>query len=98
MPGRLPDVQARFRNHTVALFEKHGMKNIGYWTANIGDYSDRLIYIVAFESVEQREKAWAAFRADPEWEKVVAESEANGPIVARLTNTLLTPTDFSPLQ
>ena len=98
MPGRLPDVQARFRNHTVGLFEKHGIKNIGYWTANIGDYNDRLIYIVAFESLEQRERAWAGFRSDPEWHKVVAESEANGPIVARITNTLLTPTDDSPLQ
>ncbi len=98
MPGRLPDVQARFREHTVALFEKHGIRNIGYWTANIGDYNNRLIYIVAFDSLEQRETAWAAFRADPEWHKAVSESEANGPIVARLTNTLLTPTDYSPLQ
>ena len=98
MPGRLPDLQARFREHTVALFEKHGIKNIGYWTASIGDYNNRLIYIVAFESLEQRERAWAIFRADPEWQKVAAESEANGPILARLTNTLLTPTDYSPLQ
>ena len=53
---------------------------------------------MAFEDVAQRERAWASFRADPEWHKVVAASEANGPIVARITNTLLTPTDFSPLQ
>ena len=98
VPGRLADVQARFRNHTVKLFEKHGFKNIGYWTPNVGDYSDRLVYIVAFESVEQRERAWAEFRSDPEWQKVVAASEAKGPIVARITNTLLTPTDYSPLQ
>jgi hypothetical protein len=98
VPGRLADVQARFRDHTVKLFEKHGMKNIGYWTADIGDYSDRLFYIVAFDSLEQRQRAWASFRSDPEWQRVVAESEANGPIVARVTNTLLTPTDYSPLQ
>ena len=98
VPGRLPDVEARFRNHTVKLFEKHGFKNIGYWKANVGDYSNRLIYIVAFENVEARERAWASFRSDPEWLRVVAESEANGPIVARVFNTLLTPTDYSPLQ
>lgn len=98
VPGRLPDVQARFRDHTLGLFEKHGFKNIGYWTPSVGDYSNRLIYIIAFESVEQRERAWASFRADPEWHSVVAASEANGPILARAFNTLLAPTDYSPLQ
>jgi hypothetical protein len=98
VPGRLPDVNARFRNHTLNLFEKHGMKNIGYWTPSVGDYSNRLIYILGFEDVAQRERAWAAFRNDPEWQAVVAETEANGPIVARVTNTLLSPTDYSPMQ
>ncbi len=98
LPGRLPNINARFANHTMKLFEKHGIKNIGYWTSEVGDYSDRLIYIVAFENLEQREGAWAAFRADPEWHSVVAESEANGPIVARVMNTILKPTDYSPLQ
>ena len=97
-PGRLQDIVARFRNHTVKLFEKHGMRNIGYWTPNVGGYSNELVYIVAFEDVEQRERAWTSFRADPEWQKIVAETEANGPIVARISNMLLTPTDFSPLQ
>ena len=98
VPGRLPDVNARFRNHTLNLFEKHGMKNIGYWTPSVGDYSNRLIYILGFEDVAQRERAWASFRNDPEWQAVVAETEANGPIVARVTNTLLSPTDYSPMQ
>ncbi len=98
MPGKLPELHARFRNHTIKLFEKHGFKNIGYWTADAGDYSDRLIYIVAFENAAQREKAWAAFRADPEWQKVRAESERNGPLVRRVFNTLLAPTDYSPLR
>ena len=98
MPGKLPDLNARFRNHTLKLFEKHGMTNIGYWTANVGDYSNRLIYILGFEDVAQRESAWNGFRNDPEWQAVVAESEANGPLVARVFNTLLNPTDYSPLQ
>jgi hypothetical protein len=98
MPGRLPDVSARFRDHTVKLFEKHGIKNIGYWTNGVGDYSDRLIYIVAFEDAAQRERAWASFAADPEWAKIVAASEANGKIVSRVYNSFLVPTDYSPLQ
>ena len=98
MPGKLPEVNARFRNHTLRIFERHGIKNIGYWTAGVGDYSDRLIYIIAFEDAAQRERAWASFRADPEWDRVRSESEANGPLVARVFNTLLAPTDYSPLQ
>ncbi len=78
MPGKLPELHARFRDHTVKLFEKHGIKNVGYWTSNVGDYSDRLIYLVAFESAEQRERAWASFQSDPEWQRVKAESEAEG--------------------
>ena len=73
MPGKLPDLNARFRNHTLKLFEKHGMTNVGYWTANVGDYSNRLIYILGFEDVAQRESAWNGFRNDPEWQAVVAE-------------------------
>ena len=98
IPGKLPELHARFRNHTLKIFERHGFKNIGYWTASVGDYTDRLIYIVGFEDVEQRDRAWAAFFADPEWQRVKAESEADGPLVARIFNSLLAPTDYSPLQ
>ncbi len=98
MPGKLEELNARFRNHTLKAFERNGFKNIGYWTANVGDYSDRLIYIVAFESAEQREQDWNAFRNDPEWQRAKAESEADGLLVARIFNTLLSPTDYSPLQ
>ena len=97
-PGKLEALNARFRNHTLGIFERHGIKNIGYWTAGVGDYSDRLIYIVAFEDAGQRERAWAAFRADPEWNRVRAESEVDGALVARVFNSLLSPTDYSPLQ
>ena len=97
-PGKLEALNARFRNHTLGIFERHGIKNIGYWTASVGDYSDRLIYIVAFEDASQRERAWAAFRADPEWNRVRAESEVDGALVARVFNSLLSPTDYSPLQ
>jgi hypothetical protein len=97
-PGKMAALHARFRDHTVKIFERHGIKNIGYWTASVGDYSDRLIYIVAFEDAAQRDKAWASFRDDPEWQKVRADSEADGPLTTRISNSLLAPTDYSPLQ
>ncbi|MXY20040.1 MAG: NIPSNAP family protein [Dehalococcoidia bacterium] len=97
-PGKLEALNARFRNHTLGIFERHGIKNIGYWTASVGDYSDRLIYIVAFEDEGQRAEAWASFRADPEWNKVRSESEVDGPLTTRITNSILNPTDYSPLQ
>ena len=97
-PGKLEALNARFRNHTLGIFERHGIKNIGYWTASVGDYSDRLIYIVAFEDEGHRERAWAEFSADPEWKRVRAESEVDGALVARVFNSLLSPTDYSPLQ
>ncbi|MDA0769649.1 MAG: NIPSNAP family protein [SAR202 cluster bacterium Casp-Chloro-G4] len=98
LPGMLPNLHARFRDHTTKIFERHGIKNIGYWTSEVGDFSDRLIYIVAFEDAGQRQRAWESFRNDPEWQKVRAESEANGLIVKRVSNSLLNPTDYSPLQ
>ena len=98
LPGMLPALHARFRDHTTKIFERHGIKNIGYWTSEVGDFSDRLIYIVAFEDAGQRQRAWESFRNDPEWQKVRADSEANGLIVKRVLNTLLAPTDYSPLQ
>ena len=98
MPGKLEELHARFRDHTVKLFEKHGFKNIGYWTADVGEPNDRLIYIVSFEDAAQREKAWQSFSNDPEWHSVVAESEAKGKLVKRVLNSTLVPTDYSPLQ
>ena len=97
-PGKMPQLHARFRDHALKIFERHGIKNIGYWTSNIGDYSDRLIYILAFESVEQRESAFAAFGADPDWQRAFEESEVDGPLVTRVSNTLLDATDYSPLR
>ena len=97
-PGKLPALNDRFRNHTMGIFEKHGIENIGYWTSEVGEFSDRLTYIIAFKDQGHREKAWNAFRNDPEWNKVRTESELEGPIVKRVFNNLLTPTDYSPLQ
>ncbi len=96
-PGRMGALQARFRDHTVTLFEKHGIKNIGYWTNVIGGASDELWYMVAFENLGDRQKAWASFGADPDWQKARADSEKDGPIVLRIENRIMAPTNFSPL-
>ena len=96
-PGKMGALQARFREHTTALFEKHGHKNIGYWTNAIGGRSDQLWYILAYEDAGQRDEAWRNFTADEEWNRVRAESELGGPLVHHIENRMLRPTDFSPL-
>ena len=96
-PGRMGALQARFRDHTTRLFEKHGIKNIGYWTNAIGGRSGELWYMIGFHDLAQRQQAWAAFGSDPEWHKARAESEADGPIVHHIENRIMAPTNFSPL-
>ena len=97
--GKLEALNARFRNHTTRLFEKHGMTNIGYWTpADEPRSKDTLIYILAHPSREAAKKAWDAFRTDPEWKKVQAESEAAGRIVSKVESVFLEATDYSKLK
>lgn len=97
MPTRLPDLLARFRDHTVELFAKHGIRNVGYWTNTVGGRNDELWYILAFEDMAHRERVWTAFATDPEWLAVRAASEKDGPLLHHLENRFLSPTDFSPL-
>ena len=98
LPGRLPALQARFRDHTVRLFQRHGINIVGFWTYAHGGYSNELVYMLSFEDMASRDAAWAAFGADPEWQKVVQETQADGPLVSRIRSDLLRPTDYSPLQ
>jgi len=97
-PGKMPALQARFRDHTLTLFDKHGMTSVGYWTNAIGGRSDQLWYILGFTDLAHRERAWAAFAADPEWQAVRAESEKDGPLVHHIENRILAPTNYSPLK
>ena len=98
-PGKLPDLQARFRNHTTRIFEKHGMKNVGYWVPQDEPAkSNTLIYVLAHDSREAAKKSWDAFRADPEWQKVRTASEVNGPIVTKVDAVYMDPTDYSTLK
>jgi hypothetical protein len=97
--GKLPDLLARFRNHTVQIFEKHGMTSIGYWVPQDAPLSQNtLIYILAHPSREAAKKNWAAFQSDPEWQKVQKESEANGKIVNNVVSVFMDATDFSAIK
>ena len=95
-PGKLDDLQARFRNHTRRLFEKHGMINIGYWVP-LTNTENKLIYLLAYPSRDARQQAWKEFGADPAWQAVVKESESNGKLVSKAESVFLTATDFSPV-
>ena len=98
-PGKLDDLNARFRNHTCKLFEKHGMKNIGYWTPQAAPAStNTIVYLLAHKSKAAAEKSWTAFSADPEWQKVKRASEANGAIVTKVESVFLNPTDYSAIR
>ncbi len=100
-PGKLDALKARFRDHTVKLFEKHGITNIGYWVPTDAPQKDNtLIYIVAHSSREAAAKSWAAFRIDPGWVKARAESEKDGPLTIQggVMSVFLGPTDFSAIK
>ena len=98
IPGRLPQVVARFRDGIVPIWDRHGIRAVGFWTTVVGPSSNRLTYILAWESLADREKRWTAFANDPAWHKVRDDSERNGPIVASIANELLAATDFSALK
>ena len=97
-PGKLDALNARFREHTLELFEKHGMRNVAYWIEQPTDESPdgKVIYVLAFPSREARDASWAAFVADPEWREVAATSEAGGKLVARVDSTFMSLADYSP--
>ncbi|MCH9675334.1 MAG: NIPSNAP family protein [Gammaproteobacteria bacterium] len=97
-PGKMPELLARFRDHTTGLFEKHGMTNIGYWLNTVGGRNDELWYIIGFDSMAHRESAWTAFQNDEDWKRIRAASETEGPLVLHIENRFMTPTDFSPTR
>ena len=98
-PGRLDALNARFRNHTTRIFEKHGMTNVGYWTPQEAPLSeDTLVYILAHDSREAGQASWDAFRADPEWARVAEESQRDGRIVQNVDVLWLEATDYSQIK
>ncbi|MDQ3213525.1 MAG: NIPSNAP family protein [Acidobacteriota bacterium] len=98
-PGKLEALKSRFRDHTVKLFEKHGMTNVGYWVPQDGPLAENtLIYIVAHSSREAAKKSWAGFREDPDWVKARTASEKDGPINIKVESVFMNPVDFSAIK
>jgi len=95
VPGRLPALLRRFETVTLKLFEKHGIRQAGFFTTVIGESIQDLTYFLAWESLAEREKKWTAFMSDPEWIDARAKSETDGPIVGNIVNQILEPTAFS---
>ncbi len=98
VPGRLPALMNRFQNTTLKLWEKHGIKQAGFFTTLIGESNQELTYMLAWESLADREKKWNAFQSDPDWISARSKSEEDGPIVGNIVSQLLTPTAFSAVK
>src|SRR5579863_7577666 len=98
-PGKLDALHARFRDHTVQIFNKHGMTSVAYFAPTDEPLSkNTLVYILEFPSREAAKKSWDEFRNDPEWQKVQKESEANGKLVTKVDSVFTEPTDYSPMK
>jgi len=97
--GKFDDLLARFRDHTLRIFEKHGMTNVGYWTPQDEPLSaNTLIYVLAHPSREEAEQSWRDFSSDPEWQSVAEESQRDGRLIVGLERVFIDPTDFSPMR
>ena len=95
--GKLDGLLARFREHTVAIFKRHGMQSVAYWTPIDESLKGKtLFYILKHPSREAATANWAAFHDDPEWKRVSAASEVNGKLVEKVESTYMRLTDFSP--
>lgn len=98
LPGRLPALLQRFERHTLGFWERYGIRQAGFWTTIIGESNQELIYLLEWQSLAEREEKWTAFASDPAWHEVVKQSEADGRIVANVSNTILQPTAFSSVR
>ena len=98
IPGRLPALNNRFANITLKLWEKHGIKQAGFFTTLIGESNQELTYFLAWESLAERETKWTAFQSDPDWIAARAKTEEDGQIVGNIVSQLLVPTAFSSVK
>ena len=98
LPGRQPALLSRFENETLRIWEKHGIRQAGFWTTLIGKSSQEITYMLAWKSLAEREKLWAAFLGDPEWLATVAETEKDGALWQDISSQLLQPTAFSSVK
>jgi NIPSNAP protein len=97
VPGRLPALNRRFAEMTLGHFQRHGIQVVGFWEAVVGT-TNELHYVLRFDDMAHRERAWGAFQADPAWQRDRQATEQDGPIVARVRNQFWRPTPYSPLQ
>jgi NIPSNAP len=98
IPGRLPALLNRFETRTLAIWQKHGIRQAGFFTTVVGETNQQLIYFLAWETLAEREQKWSAFLADPEWLEARGATEKDGQIVERVVNQLLAPTPFSSVK
>jgi hypothetical protein len=98
IPGRLPALLKRFETTTLGIWQKHGIRPAGFWTVLVGDGNNDLHYLLAWESLAERERIWTAFQSDQAWITARAESERDGPIIANIRSAFLQPTAFSPMK
>lgn len=95
LEGKMPDILSRFENITFGLFDRYGIEVMGFWQKTD---ANEIVYICKYEGEAAMERAWAGFRADPEWIEARARTEANGPIVSEVISEMMTATSFSPVQ
>lgn len=98
IPGKMPKLLARFRGHTLKLWDRHGIRQAGFFTTLIGASNNELTYYVAWESMAEREHKWTAFLTDPDWIAARDELEKDGPLIDNIASQFLFPTDFSSVK
>jgi hypothetical protein len=98
VPGRLPALLKRFETATLGIWERLGIRQAGFWTVMVGDGNHDLHYMLAWESLDERQKKWGVFSADPEWNEKRSASEKDGAIVANITSSFMVPTAFSSVK
>ncbi len=98
MPGRMPDLLRRFEQVTLPIWERLGIRHVGFWTYAVGGSNHDLIYMLQWSSMADREEKWSIFMADPQWLEKRAESEQGGPLLSSFSNSFLQPTAFSVLK
>ena len=97
-PGRLPDLNKRFETITLKIWEKHGIRPVGFWTVLVGESNNDLYYLLEWKDMAERERVWGGFMTDPEWIRARAETEKNGPLLRYFSNSFLTPTSYSKMK
>ena len=97
-PGRMPDLNRRFETITLKIWERFGIRQVGFWNVQIGESNQDLYYMLEWKDLAERERVWTAFMADPEWQKARAETEKNGPLLVSISNYILAPTAYSRMK